>query len=87
MSKKDAAVYLKAAEEMDSGVAFGCCKAIANASLVDSYSSPLQERFADAFSPTIPKGISYWWTDGKDWNRPRVIALCFAAAMAEAGDL
>jgi hypothetical protein len=86
MSKKDAAVYLRAAEILDLfGSGLGCCYAIHHVER-RGYNSELQQRFKSVFKPRRTEGVMWWWEHHQD-QTPRIIALCFAAAMAETGDL
>ena len=99
MSKKDAAVYLKAARLIESreGVySYGCCFAIAwselphvrsfNRATLEDYTTAAQQRFSAIFKPILRETHEYWWIEDEEMDA-RILALCFAAAMAEAGDL
>ncbi|MCR4299633.1 MAG: hypothetical protein NUV75_12965 [Gallionella sp.] len=92
MSKKDAEIYRKAAKYIESypyscGYLCGCCYAIDlyDKKRIEGYKSRIQNNFAGAFKPR--NGGAYWWKDESDWTNPRILALCFSAAMAESGDL
>jgi hypothetical protein len=45
----------------------------------------LAARYEAAFKPDEPISMG-WWTLGKDGRDCRILALCFMAAMVEAGD-
>ena len=81
MSKKDAAVYLDAAKLIGNGLRRGFDSRIGLATLairdVSEFREPCpeRERFIEVFDS------SFLWDDDA------CTALCFAAAMAEAGDL
>jgi len=57
-----------------------CCTAIDDAVwYADQDEHPVQEYFAELFSPTRRR--TFWWL--KDDRDSRVVALCLAAAIAE----
>lgn len=90
MSKRDATVYLEAARIVadDSMHTRCCCPAIQ----FTTGWNKTGEAFVKRFSIFKPPRASYgWWWFGHpgepDNREQRILALCFAAAMAEAGDL
>jgi len=96
MSKKDAAVYLMASEYIERGIHMQCCCAIARAELSHWTRSEICKSFTTMFFPAPPINRVNWgheWGNkyeeygGEDARACRILALCFAAAMAEAGDL
>lgn len=93
MSKKDAAVYLKAAE-IESEQHWFSCQAIEwalgrnrNESITGW--SALSTRYANIFKPHQDTYAHSTWGHqwAEDQHECRILALCFAAAMAKAGDL
>ena len=98
MSKKDAAIYREAAEMLFLGEVHYCCIALetvgGNVSAFTSAFAPMEnEADPDPDMEYCGFGKGAW---GKHWGTSnvvhsgdgcRVLALCFAAAMAEAGDL
>jgi len=87
--KRDAEVFLKAAQRLGEGYPSGCCALIICAA---GYHDPdrqrdLLERFVAVFRK--PHHKAYWWGDRFDRKnqRDRQTALCLAAAMVETGDL
>lgn len=58
------------------------CVAADDAGLSDEAISDLQNRYKDVFCPKWHYGGSFWWDNADD----RIVALCFMAAMVEAGD-
>ena len=96
----DAGQYLRAAKIMDSPKhAFGCCNAIAKAVnglgpegedgagdcgiLTEEY-DVLEQRFSKVFKEG--EASLYFWERPPSDRAERVLALCFMAAMVEAGD-
>ena len=93
MSKEDASIYLRAAKVMynmrDAWV--GCCYVISiaeepHASYAD-YDTALQKRFSAMFAPDDWINGSYWFNFSEYEQEIRILALCFAAALADADDL
>lgn len=88
---EDAAVYLEAARRIGEGEEeFSCCAIALVTGKYDAwnehqYKIPILERYSARFSEY--EGSLIWL--GAETNRQdiRCITLCFAAAMAEAGDL
>lgn len=93
-------VYLEAAQKHFSGPNWGSCKSIAREVSVDAkFSCPEVKKYCDMFRPDGATSDALAW--GIDWAGPgvslyegddvirecRVLALCFAAAMHETGDL
>ena len=94
-----ASAYLKAAALLfkpEQRKYWGCCDVISQVVTGDAVAAcDEREAFERTFCPTLPAYFSYWgrhWSeDGSEFSaethRCRVLALCFAAAMAETGDL
>ncbi len=95
MSKKDAAVYLTAAELIETGEELYCCWAINRAVNGKSLEVSVEcDKYAALYDRKITGDGAYGWFGspydelGKtERKHERVMSLCFAAAMAEAGDL
>lgn len=94
MSKKDAAIYRKAAQMIERGDAAYCCFAISFVKISQERINELTERFIKAYGKKNAPCYG-WYGNPFDWDdearehrqSSRVIALCFAAALADAGDL
>ncbi len=85
MSKKDAAVYLRAAEAIDSRDCICSCFAVAQAS---NYQGAAPSRYGRRFCPGGWAHDGIWGNEwGDNVRECRILALCFAAAMAESGAL
>ena len=85
-----AEIYRRAAEMIASGGEYYSCWAISLAadSNATDFECPESNIYAEKFCPH--DGYPYAWAflASKDWGaKGRVLALCFAAAMAETGDL
>ena len=82
--------YLNAALRLERGEYRGCCAAICETERPGGPCNceddgSLQKRFAAIFMPRKPDARKgYWW--GDDDRDSRILALCFMAAMVEAGD-
>lgn len=80
-------IYERAAEMrlQEFGITIGCCQPIYDA-LVETGMCPNGHRgeafdyFAKWFKPS--NRTNWWWDSLGDDNEPRVLALCFAAAIA-----
>lgn len=88
--KEKAAVLRAAARDMDEGKSLSTGTAIWWAldvgALRDAYD--LDNRFDELFAPRVNEQRHYWNDDwGISMRECGVLALCFAAAMAETGDL
>lgn len=83
---KRAAIYLKAAERIETFESCGCCDA-----LINSQGSAEERIFSALFKPRGRHGMEYWMgpcvCDSDENVGFRVLAMCFMAAMAEAGDV
>lgn len=83
-SKQRAARYLRAAEDLELKVVCGCCAALYN-----NGGKSEMEVFKGLYEPQ--KTLEPYWMGSckciTDKNIPfRVLAMCFMAAMVEAGD-
>lgn len=93
MSKKDAAVYLRAAQLAEQYIADESHNNIRSCWLIDEICRETQSEARKKFVEHVLCGVSnssalYGPTCSDNIsNEARVIALCFAAAMAESGDL
>jgi hypothetical protein len=90
-SAKRAEIYRKAARGMECrflGLGWSCwaiCK-VAGLEPYDAADTPplIVRQYERIFSPYAPKH-EHWW--GHGWNHDdKILALCFMAAMVEAGD-
>ena len=96
----DASVYREAARLLESdapngfgnlGSAYSCDRLGQAAGWFGQYPTDakrqkfkaLRHRYANVFQPS---DRMVWWTHGKSGHDARVLALCFMAAMVEAGD-
>ncbi len=84
-----AEIYRKAAKQVANGDDYQMCYAIDDAA---GNNEEADSVFTPIFSPRQGMGNSESWgrefsADLPERKRCRVLALCFAAAMAEAGDL
>ena len=88
--KKDAAVYRKAARRIERGENLTACFAIEAVTNIAYTQEPLCDRMRSIFAPDSEK--LYWLGGIVDGNHDhgdkqgRILALCFMAAMVEAGD-
>ena len=90
---KLAGIYLRAADMIASRDVRGCCDALG---LAEGETHPtdgagccldvVAKAFSDMFRP--PEVVGFWWGDTFDTEEQnqRTLALCFMAAMVEAGD-
>jgi hypothetical protein len=80
---KRSELYEEAAERLDGGYDCGCCAAIYNANPIDSGA---ERAFAELFRPDNATNGVYWWDgcccEDESTRGPRVLALCFMAAIA-----
>ncbi len=80
----DAEIYRNAAKLLeDERTHCGCCKAISDAGGEGYLPSGAHALHMDFY---YPEGMRGEWGD-YGYNKARILALCFLAAMAEAGDL
>ncbi len=97
MSKKYAVVYRKAAQLVEQGKMDYACNAISSVvagGFMFNFKCDECTRFADLYGKSPTEGAYGWYGNpyggGDSHNErrnQRLIALCFAAAMAETGDL
>ncbi|MCR4297539.1 MAG: hypothetical protein NUV75_02115 [Gallionella sp.] len=92
MSKKDAVIYRRAAREMerdDDGELFSCILIRTLCNFHGKGLGPTAQQYSDLFKPRLSVDSGKGW--GEEWGNDardcRILALCFAAAMAEANDL
>jgi hypothetical protein len=89
MSKRDAALYRKAAKRIETGENSWSCCAIEEALPMSkrTYGAwhPATEKYRQMFAEAGSLSISQFDETG-DGEGVRIVALCLMAAMAEAGD-
>ena len=87
-SREEANIYLHAASEIADGFgSFACCE-------IGLPGDPARERFTKFFRPMVKDNCdpcpreNGWYGQARDMEAraARVVALCFMAAMVEAGD-
>lgn len=98
MSKNNAAIYLRAAQMVETGHEVFTCRAVQEVTTGTgdgciSFPNIATDAYRRMFYPgewqERPYANNPHWANGwgADKNNCRILALCFAAAMAEAGDL
>jgi hypothetical protein len=87
-TKRAANAFRHAAKAVEDGQWCSCCNAINFSTDSTSFAERMNEAFKNYFKPD---GAGLWWWGGcacrmTSTRGPRVLALCFMAAMVEAGD-
>jgi transcription elongation factor Elf1 len=81
-------IYHAAAESIERQRHCGCCSAIRNNDARNNFKEV--DIFSDWFKPSKEDTLAYWFgkcsCETQDNVPVRVLALCFMAAMVEAGD-